>query len=81
MVTPELRGVVVSWDRDYIKARFLYDMEDVDEDVDEIVSDVEGEVISDFGENLTTEFLAQVIPMPVPLRIQDNEWWVYRRRE
>ncbi|WP_063828614.1 hypothetical protein [Actinopolymorpha alba] len=81
MVTPELRGVAVSWDRNYIKARFLYDMEDVDEDVEKIVSEVETEVLADFDKSLTTEFLAQATPMPIALRADDSEWWAYIRRE
>lgn len=80
MVTPELRGVAMSWGESRINARFVYDLQGT-EPVAELVHEIETQVLADFDEELVTEFRIQAIPQSCPRSRADGEWWVYLRRE
>lgn len=80
MISPDIRGIAVSWAPDLVRARFVYDRE-VDEDAWETVREVETEVLADLVAGVRTEFTAEFMPVEKPRDSRDGEYWVYRRRE
>ena len=91
-VTPELRGVLVSWaappdvpEPAWIEADFYYDREIEDDDADH-VSEVEGYVAADFLPDVDVRFsplhLSGSRPLPqVAEKDLATKVWVYRRFE
>lgn len=79
MVTPDLRGVAVSWGSDWVRARFIYESDRSENE--ELVREIETEVLADFDEQLTTQFESVSAPAPQPRLLRDGEAWVYLRRE
>lgn len=80
-VTPDLRGVAVSWRGDEVRAVFLFDHPVGEQELD-TVSCVETEVIADCDPS-ETEFRAQYLPVADRRELPDGgDWgWVYLRRE
>lgn len=85
MVTPELRGVAVGWDKRTVDKRtvsatFLYD-EPLSAEMWEIVREVETYVIADFDSTTATDFAADYLPADKPRQLEAEQWWAYLRRE
>ena len=80
MVTPDLRGVSVSWGNHAVRMRFLYDRP-VTADMREIVREVETYVLADFDEGLTTDVTAEFAAPNEVRHLRDRQWWAYLRRE
>lgn len=79
MITPDLRGVAVSWNSHEIRARFIYDA--IVEDTRELVGEIETLVLADFPDDVMTRFHVELTPAPGERVLGDNEVWVYLRRE
>jgi hypothetical protein len=80
MVTPDLRGVAVGWDKRTVSASFLYDGP-LTTEVCEIVREVETYVIADFDSATATDFTADYLPAEKPRELGAEQWWAYLRRE
>lgn len=79
-VTPNLRGVAVSWPDDVVTARFIYDSATGDLEF-EMVNDAEGEVAADLPAGHRTNFTLQVETGDHGRELSSDEWWAYLRHE
>jgi hypothetical protein len=79
-VTPELRGVAVSWAEALVAARFLYDLP-ITDDLEGLVGEVETEVLTDFAPDVRSVFRTEHLPSPLPRTLLSGEAWVYLRKE
>lgn len=78
MVTPDLRGVAVSWRDSEVRVRFLYN--ERTEIQDEIVGDVETYLLADLSAESRTHFHVEVSSSP-DRPLSPDETWAYLRRE
>lgn len=77
--TPNLRGVAVSWDEQWLRPRFVYDAVPSDEER-ELASEAATEMVADFAAHKVNENV-EATPAPVPLALGSDEEWVYLRHE
>ena len=77
--TPALRAVAVAWDEQWLRPRFVYDAPPTED---------ERELVILFGSYHAADFVShkvneryEVLPWPLPLNVQPDEVWVYRRYE
>jgi hypothetical protein len=79
VVTPNLRAVAVSFSRERVEARFIYDSPG-DDDV-ELMQEAETQVMADFDESVSVAFRMELVTMPAPFAVAADEVLVYLRRE
>lgn len=79
MVTMSLRGVAVSWTEHLVCARFMYEFEDSQHV--ELMGEIETEVLADFHSDVDTRFTIEAAPRSTRLGLEQDEVWVYLRRE
>jgi hypothetical protein len=79
-VTPDLRGVAVSWPEGGIIVRCVYEG-GVDEDTRELVSEAETETMADFDPEVEVRYEIEVVGPERSIPRADGEWWAYRRFE
>ena len=78
-VTPNLRGVGVSWSADAVRCRFVYSGA-VDEEL-ELLGEAETEMIADMPGDTEVAFTVEVDGQPGHLELASGEWWAYLRYE
>lgn len=79
-VTPNMRSTFVSIDNKNIQLFFYYDGVFTELDK-ETASYVETEIIADFDDDFTIESHVERLDFPEPIKIINNGWCIYLRKE
>lgn len=75
-----VRAVICRWTEDEIRVRVVFDGQ-ISEDDAEAISEAETEVIADFPSQTAVCFKLERCDRPAPIKHDDDEQAVFRRRE